>query len=87
MSFQSVTLRHSKALGAVFLKEDDLLCIKNLSQVHLDIIMNQMRNLNWNHIDERKYAISFYMALKLSGISRQNINSIMQLTGKFKKIK
>lgn len=61
--------------------EPDTLSIENLSQVHLNIIMSQLRDQSWTQFHERKFAVSVYMMLKLSGVSHAKIDEMMSKFG------
>ena len=77
---QNVTLNRNVTFKEK-LHEDILLSIKYLNQTHLDIVMSEMRDKKWSHKDERKFTIALYKVLIIFGLRRQQINSIMKLTG------
>jgi hypothetical protein len=61
--------------------QDDFFTIKSLNEIHLDLVMEKIREKNWNHILERAYAVSIYMMLALSGIPRKKIKTMLSLLG------
>jgi hypothetical protein len=64
--------------------ENDFFSIDSLTQTHLEILMSRIREKeNWTHIHERALATSIYMVLRLEGLGRKKISSILSKMGSF----
>ena len=64
-------------------EENEFFSIDTLSQTHLEILMNKVREKNWTHIHERSLATLIYMVLKLEGLNRNKIGTILSKIGTF----
>jgi hypothetical protein len=64
-------------------EENEFFSIDTLSQTHLEILMNNVREKNWTHIHERSLATLIYMVLKLEGLNRNKIGTILSKIGTF----
>ena len=57
-----------------FVENEDEHNLEDLSEFHLDILTNALRERNWGAKIERLYGLTIFIALTLAGLTRKDIS-------------
>jgi hypothetical protein len=80
-SISQRVLKRSNPSTFKFVEIEEEHNLDDLSEFHLDIATNAIRERNWGAKIERLYGLTIFMALSLAGIKRKEISNIMAMLG------